>query len=131
MSATKHEQVLREMFSIFTDFSATPDRLLDFMTADYRQFVDGHEMTLSDFQTHTQALRNTLSNLEIDIQHIVCAGEKAATVHVARATYLSGEQNLIKVVAFYQFRDGRICLVDELTHLLIGREKDPALGALQ
>ncbi|KAA8386393.1 nuclear transport factor 2 family protein [Acetobacter sp. DmW_136] len=86
---------------------------------------------VSAFQTHTRALRANLSRLEIDIQHIVCEGNKAATVHVARITHLSGEESLIKVVAFYQFREGRICLVDELTHLLKGNEKDQNLGALQ
>ncbi|MGD7069830.1 nuclear transport factor 2 family protein [Acetobacter sp. AAB5] len=127
----KHEQIIRNMFAVFTNFDADPNALLAFMTPDYRQCVDGHEMTLSAFQTHTRALRANLSRLEIDIQHIVCEGNKAATVHVARITRLSGEESLIKVVAFYQFREGRICLVDELTHLLKGNEKDQNLGALQ
>ncbi|MFT8719934.1 nuclear transport factor 2 family protein [Acetobacter sp.] len=126
-----HEEIIQEMFAIFTDFDSTPDKLLDFMTPDYRQFVDGNEMTLSNFLAHTHALRNTLKALEIDIQHVVCEGDKAATVHVARATHLSGELSRIKVVAFYQFRNGRICLVDELTHLLKGSKKDQMLGALQ
>lgn len=130
MSSTHHEQIIREMFATFTDFGSTPDRLFDFMTPDYRQYVDGREMTLGDFQAHTRALRNTLGALEIDIQHVVCEGDKAATVHVARATRRSGEQSLIKVVAFYQFRAGRLCLVDELTYLLKGSEKDQTLGAL-
>ncbi|GCD52525.1 nuclear transport factor 2 family protein [Acetobacter pasteurianus] len=126
-----HEQIIRDMFSTFTNFDADLDALLGFMTPDYRQCVDGHEMTLSAFQTHTRALRANLSRLEIDIQHIVCEGDKAATVHLARVTRLSGEESLIKVVAFYQFREGRICLVDELTHLLKGTEKDQDLGTLQ
>lgn len=130
MSSTHHEQIIREMFTTFTDFGSTPDKLLDFMTPDYRQFVDGREMTLDDFRVHTHALRNALGALEIDIQHVVCEDDKAATVHVARATRRSGEQSLIKVVAFYQFREGRICLVDELTHVLEGSGTDRALGSL-
>ncbi|MEZ7138006.1 nuclear transport factor 2 family protein [Komagataeibacter sp. SM21] len=131
MSSTHHEQIIREMFTTFTDFGSTPDKLLDFMTPDYRQFVDGREMTLDDLRVHTHALRNALGALEIDIQHVVCEDDKAATVHVARATRRSGEQSLIKVIAFYQFREGRICLVDELTHVLEGSGSDRALGALQ
>ncbi|ARW11619.1 nuclear transport factor 2 family protein [Acetobacter ascendens] len=126
-----HEQIIRDMFATFTDFDTDIDALLAFMTPDYRQCVDGHEMTLSAFQTHTHALRANLSRLEINIQRIICEGNKAATVHVARVTRRSGEESLIKVVAFYQFREGRICLVDELTHLVKGSEKDQDLGALQ
>lgn len=131
MCTIRNEQTIREMFATFTDFGTGLDQILNFLTPDYRQYVDGREMTLDDFQAHTQALRNTLDTLEINIQHIVCAEEKAATVHVARAIHHSGEQSLIKVVAFYQFRDGRICLVDELTHLQTGSEKDQMLGAIQ
>ncbi|MFT8930822.1 MAG: nuclear transport factor 2 family protein [Acetobacter syzygii] len=131
MSVHHNERILREMFAIFTDFTAPIEKVLAFMTPDYRQCVDGREMALIDFQTHTLALRNALWSLSIDIQQIVCEGNKAATVHVAHATRRSGAESLIKVVAFYYFREGRICMVDELTHVLQGHGSDQGLGGLQ
>ncbi|MCP1215950.1 nuclear transport factor 2 family protein [Acetobacter orientalis] len=131
MSLHHNKRILREMFAAFTDFTVPLDRVLAFMTPDYRQCVDGQDMTLTDFQTHTQALRNALCRLSIDIQHCVCEGDKAATVHVAHAIRHSGTESLIKVVAFYRFRAGRICLVDELTHVLQGHGKDKNLGGFQ
>lgn len=118
MSLYHNERILREIFATFTDFTASHEEVLTFMTPDYRQCVDGQGMTLNDFQTHTLALRNALWSLSIGIQQIVCEGNKAATVHVAHATRHSGTEKLIKVVAFYYFWEGGICLVNELTHVL-------------
>ncbi|KXV32665.1 hypothetical protein AD940_16740 [Gluconobacter thailandicus] len=131
MPAQSPEQIIRQMFEVFTDFSSDPATLTEFMTPDYRQFVDGREMTLAEFLEHAVALRNALQRLEIDIQQIVCQGNQAATVHIARATRLSGEKSQIKVIAFYQFNNGRLCLVDELTHVLSGQDDDKALGSVR
>ncbi|WP_232309234.1 nuclear transport factor 2 family protein [Gluconobacter cerinus] len=131
MPLEKHERTIRQMFATFTDFTSDISGLSNFMTTDYRQFVDGQEMTLDDFRTHTTALRSGLRELDISIQHILCDGDNAATVHFARATRHSGEHTLIKVIAFYRFRGAQICLVDELTHVIEGHHEDKALGSLQ
>ncbi len=36
----------------------------------------------------------------------------------------------MKVVAFYEFRDGRIGVIDELTHVCHGESEDRQLGAI-
>ncbi|GAP24960.1 hypothetical protein GLF_1842 [Gluconobacter frateurii NBRC 101659] len=131
MSDFNPEQIIRQIFAAFTDFSSDPAALSAFMTPDYRQFVDGREMTLYEFQNHAMSLRRLLKMLEIDIQQIVCQGNQAATVHIARATRLSGKQSQIKVIAFYQFNNGRLCLVDELTHVLNGHDGDKSLGSVR
>ena len=131
MSLKHHERTIRQMFSTFTDFNSEISALSDFMTTDYRQRVDGNEMTLDAFLRHANALRSGLHRLEISIKHVVCEGDRAATVHLARAIRHSGECSLIKVIAFYEFREERICLVDELTHVLEGGQNDKALGSLQ
>ncbi|WP_231490308.1 nuclear transport factor 2 family protein [Gluconobacter roseus] len=119
------------MFAMFTDFGSDLDALTASMTPDYRQLVDGREMSLADFRAHALALREGLSSLEIEILHLVCERDRAATVHLASATRPSGARSVIRVVAFYQFRDGRLCLVDELTRVQQGHEGDGALGRLQ
>lgn len=131
MPLEKHERTIRQMFATFTDFTSDISGLSNFMTTDYRQFVDGQEMTLDDLCTHTMALRSGLRELDISIQYLICDGDSAATVHFARATRHSGEHSLIKVIAFYRFRGARICLVDELTHVIEGHYEDKALGSLQ
>ncbi|MFT9221081.1 nuclear transport factor 2 family protein [Gluconobacter oxydans] len=125
------EKIIRDMFAMFTDFGSDLDELTAFMTSDYRQLVDGREMNLADFRAHAQALREGLSSLEIEILHLVCEADRAATVHLASATRPCGARSVIRVVAFYQFRDGRLCLVDELTRVQQGHDGDDALGSLQ
>lgn len=84
------EKIIRDMFTMFADFGSDLDALTAFMTPDYRQLVDGREMTLANFRAHALALREGLSSLEIDILHLVCEADRAATVHLASATRPSG-----------------------------------------
>ncbi|MFT9016959.1 nuclear transport factor 2 family protein [Acetobacter malorum] len=131
MAAPASEQIIRQMFATFTDFSTSLDQLKAFLTSDYQQIVDGRTLTLDDFLTHARALREALQSLEITVERIICQEDMAATVHVARATRLSGHISTIKVIAFFQLREGRIALVDELTHVLEGNSEDKTLGSLQ
>lgn len=131
MPAQTSEILIRTMFQVFTDFSTSTDQLKTFLTPDYQQKVDGRTLTLEDFLTHASALRATLQSLDITIERIVCQQDRAATVHVAHATYASGRASSIKVIAFFEIRDGRIALVDELTHACDGGTEDNALGSLQ
>lgn len=125
------EQLIRQMFERLTDFNRPAEEMLGLFTADYRQLVDGKELNLNDFLIHIKALRTKLSALEIKILHIVTSSDAAATIHIAKATRISGETSLIKVVAYYGIKDGKIAFVDELTHLLEGGEADKALGSTQ
>ncbi|MDQ2080966.1 nuclear transport factor 2 family protein [Xanthobacteraceae bacterium Astr-EGSB] len=129
MTPKEGEDLIRQMLAEFTNFDAPVARLRALVTPDYRQKVDGRELDLAAFLDHALALRSALTRLHIDIEHIVSDGVAAATVHVARATKRSGERVEMKVVAFYLFRDGRVSLVDELSHLVHGREADETLGS--
>lgn len=131
MPSFTSEHIIRTMFEVFTDFSTSLDQLKTFLTPDYRQIVDGRTLTLDDFLTHAHALREALQSLEITIERIVCQEDRAATVHVARAIRPSGHISRIRVIAFFEIKDGRIALVDELTHVLEGTTEDTALGSLQ
>ncbi|KAL2316489.1 SnoaL-like domain-containing protein [Schizosaccharomyces pombe] len=125
------ESFIRQLFKAFTDFSTDVESLRGFLTPDYRQLVDGRELTLDDFISHAKALRTHLQRLDINVQQIVCQGNKAATVHIAHAIRSSGESSRIKVIAFYSFKDGRISLIDELTYVLEGGNADRELGSVQ
>jgi len=131
MRSDTPEHTIRQLLATFTDFNADIDTLTSFMTPDYRQLVDGRDMALKDFRDHALALRSRFRKLDIDIQHLVCQNDTVATIHLVRATHPCGKQTLVKVIAFFKFREGRICLVDELTHILEGTEADKTLGSLQ
>lgn len=130
MPAPTTEHLIRTMFGAFTDFNLSTDQLKCFLTPDYLQKVDGRTLTLEDFLTHAAALRSALKSLEITIERIVFQQDSAATVHIARAEHPSGRISRIRVIAFFEIRDGRIALVDELTRVLEGSKEDETLSSL-
>lgn len=121
--------LLRRMFDAFTDPTTRPEVFGELLTPDYIQRVDGKELDYAGFLAHTAALQASLKSASVTFEHMVTDGLSAATVHIADAVKANGERIRLKVIAYYEFRDKRIALVDELTHLLDGTEQDRDLGS--
>ncbi|MBO0905719.1 nuclear transport factor 2 family protein [Jiella sonneratiae] len=129
MTRDEVHDLLRRMFAAFTDPAAAPKDFAELLTPDYVQYVDGEQLDYAGFLAHHEALRQSVVSASVSFEHVVTDGASAATVHVAEAVKLSGERVRLKVIAYFQFRDHRICVVDELTHMLEGEARDRDLGS--
>jgi len=56
-------------------------------------------------------------------------GDSVLTHHRVRVEKRDGARSLIKVLAHFTVRDGKICACDELTQLLEGEYDDRDLGS--
>jgi ketosteroid isomerase-like protein len=131
MPSSETKQLIRKAFAALTDFQNAAEDVAGFFSDDYVQIVDGKQLDRRGFVEHVLALRSHLSSLEIDIERIVADDVSAATVHLVTATRRTGETSTIKVVAFYEIRDGKIALIDELSRVVHGSEEDHELGSIQ
>jgi ketosteroid isomerase-like protein len=129
MSSTEVHELLRRLFDAFTDPATTPEQFAELMTPDYIQRVDGKELDYAGFLDHSKALQASISSSKVTFEHIVTDGHSAAAVHIAEAVKSDGKRIRLKVIAYYQFRDHRVSLVDELTHMLEGEAGDRDLGS--
>ncbi len=105
------------------------DELRHYFSEDYVQWVDGVELDFMQFLQHASVLKQTLRSADIVIKRFVCQGDSVADIHDVYAIKHSGELIITRVIAFYIFRDGKICSVEEMTHLLSGSEQDRNLGS--
>jgi len=121
--------LLRRMFAAFTSQETKPEAYAELLTPDFIQRVDGKQLDYAGFLRHAEALQASLASGKVSFEHIVTDGTSAATVHVADVVKKDGKRVRLKVIAYYQFRDNRICLVDELTLLLDGTEQDRDIGS--
>ncbi|MEF2072262.1 nuclear transport factor 2 family protein [Consotaella aegiceratis] len=121
--------LLRRIFAAFTSPTATPADFAELLTPDYVQRVDGKQLDYAGFVEHHQALRKSIVSGSVSFDHVVTDGASAATVHIAEAVKTTGERIRLKVIAYYEFRGGRISLIDELTHMLEGEQGDRDLGS--
>ena len=86
-------------------------------------------LDLKAFLQHAATLRDTLIKADIRFEKIVTNGNTIADIHFMHAQKKNGDSVHIKVIAFYTLRDGRICQVEELTHLVEGTAQDRDLGS--
>ena len=129
MTQDEAHGLLRRMFAAFTNPAATAEDFAGLLTPDYIQRVDGEQLDYAGFLEHHKALQKSVASGSVRFEHVVTDGASAATVHIAEAVKVSGERIRLKVIAYYQFRDGRICMVDELTRMLEGGAEDRDLGS--
>ncbi|WP_051228877.1 nuclear transport factor 2 family protein [Pleomorphomonas oryzae] len=129
LTTSEVHDLLRRLFAAFTDPTTKPETFAELLTPDYVQRVDGKELDYAGFLTHSAALQASLASSRVTFEHIVTDGRAAATVHIAEAVKTNGDRIRLKVIAYYEFRDGRISLVDELTHLMDGADQDRDLGS--
>jgi ketosteroid isomerase-like protein len=129
MTQDEVHDLLQRMFAAFTNPATKPEQYAELLTPDYIQRVDGKQFDYTGFLHHSEALQASLSSGRVTFEHFVTDGVSAATVHIAEAVKINGERIRLKVIAYYQFREHRISLVDELTHLLEGTAQDRDLGS--
>lgn len=131
LTETRVRDLLGRVFAVLADPHAGPDDYAALVTPDYVQYVDGAELDYAGFLRHAEALRRSLKWSRVTFEHVVADGASAATVHRVEAVTSDGERVALKVIAYYRFRGGRLCFVDELTRVLEGSERARDLGSRQ
>jgi ketosteroid isomerase-like protein len=129
MTEDEVRDLLRRLFAALADPATKPEQFAALLTPDYIQRVDGKELDYAGFLSHIEALQAHLSSVDITFEHFVTDGHSAATVHIVDAVKTGGKRSRFKVIAYYRFREGRISLIDELTHLIEGDAGDRDMGS--
>lgn len=130
MSPEEMKAFIKESFArVIEDPNATQETYARYFAPEYIQRVDGKEFGFTGFVEHMKALKEATETIKISYQHLIAEGDKVCSVHVAHALKKDGEKVEVKVISVCQIKDGRIVLVDELTHLVSGDAADRDLGS--
>lgn len=101
-----------------------------YLHPDFKQFVDSKSSNYDGFIAHMKNLHSRgLKDLKIRYEHIIAKDNNVITVHYPSAILPSGATLKLKVIALFSFKDGKIILCDELTHLLEGDEGYRNIGS--
>lgn len=123
------KQLIRNAFQkVIEDPNANENVIRQFFSEDYVQHVDGKILNLSDFIQHIHSLKERIQDITIEFEQLISDDDKACSVHIARGTKENGEKVETKVIAFFQVKEGKISLCDELSHILHGKDEDKDLG---
>ncbi|WP_421415440.1 nuclear transport factor 2 family protein [Serratia plymuthica] len=106
-----------------------PALIAELFSEDYRQQVDGKSLDYAQFMQHMALLKQLTRSMALDIIAVAGQGEAVLTHHQVRVEKRDGGRSLVKVLAHFTVRDGKICACDELTQLLEGEHGDRDLGS--
>lgn len=109
------------MNKILVEGTIDNETISHYLHPDFQQFVDSKISNYDDFIVHMKNLHSRgLKDMKIHFEHIIAKDNNVLTVHYPSATLPNGETLKVKVIALFGFKDGKIILCDELTHLLKG-----------
>jgi ketosteroid isomerase-like protein len=121
---------IREMFTeVFYKEKVDASTIAHYFDPDYTQYVDSHTLNYDKFIQHVQALKAAVSSIRITFEHVVEEGDKVCSVHIAEAVKKNGDKIKAKVISLFQFKNDKLILCNELTHLIEGNEEDSDLGS--
>ncbi|MDT3251846.1 nuclear transport factor 2 family protein [Serratia sp. root2] len=106
-----------------------PALIAELFSEDYRQQVDGKVLDYAQFMQHMALLKQLTRSMALEIIAVAGQGETVLTHHQVRVEKRDGGRSLVKVLAHFTVRDGKICACDELTQLLEGEHGDRDLGS--
>ncbi|CAI1708003.1 SnoaL-like domain [Serratia quinivorans] len=106
-----------------------PLLIAEFFSEDYLQQVDGNTLDYAHFMQHMALLKQLTRSMTLEIVAVAGQGDCVLTHHQVRVEKRDGGRSLVKVLAHFTVRDGKICACDELTQLLEGERGDRDLGS--
>lgn len=106
-----------------------PALIAELFSEDYRQQVDGKALDYAQFMQHMALLKQLARSMALEIIAVAGQGEAVLTHHQVRVEKRDGGRSLVKVLAHFTVRNGKICACDELTQLLEGEHGDRDLGS--
>lgn len=121
---------IREMFTeVVENPNADEAIIAQYFSEDFIQRVDGHTLNYHDFVNHMKALQGVFETLKITIEQCMIQGNSYFTIHRADGVKKNGEKIMARVIAYYEVKEGKITLCDELTKILVGGKEDADLGS--
>lgn len=98
---------------------------------DYKQYVDGKELDYTAFITHMKAVKSSVHDTKVTFKHLISEGNSVCSVHIAEGTKANGKRVRFKVIAYFEIKENKIVLCDELSHLLEGDAVDRDITSRQ
>lgn len=132
MSTEKNKIWIQTFFKqIFEDPDVDFKKIiLEKVSPDYIQIVDGKTLDFDHFFQHIIALKEVISKAEVKFEHIVAEEDKVFTIHKVHVKKKNNDEIIAKVIAMFQIKNNKLILCDELTHIEKGKEEDTDLGSM-
>lgn len=100
-----------------------------YIRPDYEQCVDGVTLDYEGFLSHMRSQKAVIASMDVEFLGLGAEGESVFSNHVVTAQKKDGGIIVVKVMAQFDFKDGRVIRCDELTRMLSGAAADRDIGS--
>ncbi len=123
---------IKEVFKeVIENMDADESVISRYFSPDYIQHVDGHTLNYTEFVEHMRVQKTVLESAKVSIEKCIETESKICTVHHVDAVKKNGDCLSVKLVAYFEVKDGKIICCDELTHLVHGHKTDKNIGSIK
>ncbi|BAJ04250.1 hypothetical protein SVI_4279 [Shewanella violacea DSS12] len=127
MSHPEANRFLKQTFEIFLNNPSELDRLL---SDDFVQVFAGGTNNRDKFLAHSTVLTESLLGAKINFEDVNVDNDGVISeIHTIALTKKDGSEAVLRFLAFYYFKDGKLTKVDELNTLVKGSSEDSDLGS--
>jgi len=129
MTDQEAHDLLSHLFRALCDPAVSAEARGEYFAPGYVQAVDGKLLDRGDFLDHVRALKSVLASGSVTLEKVIASGSTIASNHVVNARKKTGESVQMKVLAFFEIKNGLVQRTDELTYLIRGAAADRDLGS--
>jgi hypothetical protein len=126
------ENFIKKVFEdVIENMEADEAIISKYFSPAYIQYVDGHTLNYLDFVEHMKKQKNLVHSAKVTIDRCLIENERICTVHRVDLIKKNGEHIAAKVIAYFELKNGKIVLCDELTKILKGNKEDHDIGSVK
>ncbi|AIT09746.1 hypothetical protein LO80_07055 [Candidatus Francisella endociliophora] len=124
------KDILKSLFENIYKPEIDPANFIkEFVSPNYRQVVDGHEIDYTGFISHIQKQREMIKSISFGFIYLVEESNKVASLHRVYVKKKDSNQEVVaEVHAFFKFENNLLVACDERTRIIKGSKEDEDLG---
>lgn len=125
-----YKKLVQEAFrDVFENDKFSEKVISKYFHPEYKQYVDGKELNYKQFLDHMKHLKEAIYSAKINFHHLISENNGVCSVHTASGLKHNGTSVKAKVIAYFEIKDERIVLCDELSYMIEGDEQDRDLAS--
>ncbi|AQS40655.1 hypothetical protein Sps_05592 [Shewanella psychrophila] len=125
-----HPEANRFLEQTFEVFLNTPSELDKQLSDDFVQVFGGGINDRTEFLAHSTVLSDSLLGAKIHFEDVnVDSDGVISEIHTIALTKKDGSEAVLRFLAFYYFKDGKLTKIDELNTLVKGSSEDSDIGS--
>ena len=124
------EQLHKIFHELFEVQKVDEKKIGEYFSPDYVQYADGEQLDYVSFLRHVLLVNEKIESCKVTFKTLICEGDIVYSNHYVDAIMKSGVKARHHVLAEFHFKDGKIIMCDELSHLEKGDVADANLASI-